>query len=174
LRALVSQDCELPYLFSATLTGSRLGVPPVCREPGSFCSEQHRTPERPVLWFLLRCLSIFCRKANVLGDHSFGRIAGCPVSRLAGVGAHFSRDLFLFVNSGFAEVEALLQIQPELRASPEIMSQTQSRLWSDAAPAVHYLADASCRDVNVHRELMPISANLFAMFFFKTPKESSS
>jgi hypothetical protein len=67
---------------------------------------------------------------------------------------NFPHDLFLFLNSCFAEVIALLQIQPELRASPEIMSQTQSRLWSDGSPTVHYLADASCRDVNVHRELM--------------------
>jgi hypothetical protein len=67
---------------------------------------------------------------------------------------HFPYDLFFFPDSGFAEVVALLQIQPELRASPEIMSQTQSGLWSNGAPAVRYLADAGCRDTNVHRELI--------------------
>src|SRR5271165_3015522 len=36
----------------------------------------------------------------------------CPVSRLAGVGMHLPRDLLLFLDSGFAEVVALLQIQP--------------------------------------------------------------
>jgi len=96
---------------------------------------------------------------------SFGWIADCPLSMLAGVGLHFPRDLFLFLNSGFAQVIALLQIQPELRASPEIMSQTQSCLWSDSAPAVHYLANASCRDVNVHRELMLANLHGLKKFF---------
>ena len=67
---------------------------------------------------------------------------------------HFPHDLFFFPDSGLAEVVALLQIQPELRASPEIMSQTQSGFWSNGAPAVHYLTDAGCRDMNIHRELV--------------------
>jgi hypothetical protein len=50
---------------------------------------------------------------------SFGGIADCSLSRLAGVGLHFPHDLFLFLNSGFAQVIALLQIQPELALVPK-------------------------------------------------------
>src|ERR1700733_1886822 len=71
-------------------------------------------------------------------------------STLAGVYLYFTLNDFLRLEPGFREVVHLLEVHPELRTVAEETAQAQRGIRGNGAPAVHDLADASSRDVNLH------------------------
>src|ERR1700728_3503796 len=73
---------------------------------------------------------------------------------LTGISLDLSCNFSFLLRPCFSQVEILLQIQPKLRACPEITSQTKRSLWSNGAAPMHDLPNARCRDVYVHCELM--------------------
>src|SRR5438094_1147607 len=50
------------------------------------------------------------------------------------------------------EIEAHLQVQPELRRGPEVAREAQRRIGGDAAQAAHDLVDAARRHLDVDRQ----------------------
>ena len=87
-------------------------------------------------------------------------VAQCKQTRVfyirpsTGISLDLSCNFSFLLSLGFRQVEILLQIQPKLRACPEITSQTKSSFWSNGAAPMHDLPNAGCRDVYVHRELV--------------------
>ena len=56
---------------------------------------------------------------------------------LTGISLDLSCNLSFLLSPGFRQVETLLQIQPKLRACPEITSQTKRSLGSNGAAPMH-------------------------------------